>query len=183
MFQSININREPGMFIRCNVVEIIKLEVLRELVSAGAVTSARLLGQKGGYRAHVRVGGEEQVLANKLGKVRVFASTDSCINELARAGLTNFTVDVSGYEKALIRGSRKDLTTRAKRVTEALEYDEWFRARVKEALDDDAEGRANWTAHDDVWASIGRAAAAKVAERKATYTAKPKAKGKKKKDD
>ncbi|QWT21210.1 hypothetical protein KPL74_04145 [Bacillus sp. NP157] len=35
-----------------------------------------------------------------------------------------------------------------------LEYDEWFRSRVQEAFQDEAEGRSNWKDHDDTWAEL-----------------------------
>ncbi len=145
----------------------IKLENLRDLVSMGAVKTATILGQKGGYAVVTSMGMQERVLANKLGKVKMFATTDTAVKELHRLGLATFTVDVSKYEKGSLRPARTDVTRRAKEAAEALAHDQWFRAQVDEALDEEARGEATWHAHDDVWADVMAETSKLVQERDA----------------
>jgi hypothetical protein len=132
----------------------IKLENLRDLVSMGAVKTATILGQKGGFAVMASLGVQKRVLTNKMGAVRMFATTDTAIRELHRLGLSMFTVDVSNYEKGRVRARRPDVAAKAKEAAAALAHDQWFRAQVDEALAEEAEGKATWHAHDEVWASL-----------------------------
>lgn len=136
----------------------IKLENLRELVSMGVVKTATILGLKGGYVVMTNTGAQERILANKVGQVKKFATTDTAVKELAGLGLSSFLVDISGYEKGLLRAPRTDVTDRAKRVAAALEHDTWFRAQVNEALLQEEQGTATWHSDDDVWADVMKAA-------------------------
>jgi hypothetical protein len=141
-----------------NMAQTIKLENLRDLVSMGAVKTATILGQKGGYAVLANLGMQERMLANKVGQVKMFATTDTAVKELARLGLSSFVVDISRYEKGLLRAPRADVTERAKRAAAALEHDTWFRAQVEEALEKEKQGTATWHSHDDVWAAVREAA-------------------------
>lgn len=149
------------------MAQTIKLENLRELVSMGAVKSATILGQKGGYAVLATMGLQERILANKVGQVKMFATTDTAVKELARLGLSSFVVDISRYEKGLLRAPRTDVTDRAKRAAAALEHDTWFRAQVDEAMEQEERGVATWHSHGDVWTEVRKATAAMVAERDA----------------
>jgi hypothetical protein len=143
----------------------IKLENLRDLVSAGVVKTATIRGQKGGFSVRANMGVQERVLANKLGHVKIFATTDTAVRELARLGLLSFTVDISQYEKGLLRAPRVDVTERAKRAAVALEHEQWFRAQVDEALQQDERGLASLHGHDAVWAEVRKATAAVLANK------------------
>lgn len=151
----------------------IKLDNLRDLVAMGAVKSATILGQKGGYAVLASTGIHERLLANKAGDVRMFATTDTAVNELRRLGLSHFSLDITHYEKGSLRPPRPDVTRKAKEASEALAHDQWFRAQVDEALNDEASGQAIWHAHDDVWAMLEAETVQLVAERDAKKAAKP----------
>lgn len=153
----------------------IKLENLRDLVSMGAVKTATILGQKGGWAVLANMGMQERVLANKGGAVRMFATTDTAVRELHRLGLSTFTVDVSQYEKGRVRRGRPDVAAKAKEAAAALAHDQWFRAQVDEALTEEADGHATWHAHEDVWAALEAETAQLVRERETqTAPGKPK---------
>jgi len=171
------------MLIGCGLVEQIKVELLRDLAASGVVATAAILGQTGGYTVHVMVGAHERVLVNKRGQIRVFASADACLNELSRLGLTTFSIDISGYEKARIRSPRTDVSDRARRAAAALEYDEWVRARVQEAHSEEAAGLSDPRNHDDVWAALEAAAWRRVAESRAADVVQPTTKAKPRKKD
>lgn len=168
------------MLIGSHVTELIKLESLRDLIAAGLVTTATVLGQKGGYTVHVAVGNGERFLVNRAGQVRVFASIDTAVRELNGVGLTTVAVNVSGYEKGLVRAPRADLTLRARRVAEALEYDQWVRERVDEAMLDESLGRSEWKSHEDVWENVRRETARLMAERHGGGSVKANARTRKK---
>ncbi|MET0616606.1 MAG: hypothetical protein ABWZ54_02470 [Luteibacter sp.] len=144
----------------------IKLESLRELVSTGAVKTATILGQKGGYAVLADTGLHERVLTNKTGQVKMFATTDTAVKELARVGLSSFVVDISQYEKGRLRAPRTDVIDRARRAAAALEHDTWFRAQVEEALLAERQGTASWHSQDDVWAAVMEAAGRKASQAK-----------------
>ncbi|WP_052191457.1 hypothetical protein [Luteibacter sp. 9133] len=143
----------------------IKLDALRDLVSSGAVKTATILGEKGGFTVHADAGSSERVLTNRAGQVKMFATTDTAVRELARAGLSSFLVDISQYQKGLLRAPRTDVSDRAKRASEALEHERWFRAKVDEALQQEEQGVATWHEHADVWEDVKKATAAMVAKR------------------
>ncbi|WP_213949898.1 hypothetical protein [Luteibacter sp. dw_328] len=147
------------------MAEPIKLENLRDLISMGAVKTATILGQKGGFAVLASTGLQERILANKVGQVKMFATTDTAVKELARLGLSSFLVDISHYEKGLLRAPRTDVTERAKRAAAALEHEQWFRAQVDEAIQQEESGVATLHAHDDVWAEVKKATAATLARR------------------
>jgi hypothetical protein len=140
------------------MAQTIKLENLRDLVSMGAVKTATILGQKGGYAVLANMGMHERILANRAGQVKMFATTDTAVKELSRLGLSSFFVDISQYEKGLLRAPRTDVTERAKLAAAALDHDTWFRAQVEEALEKERLGTATWHSHDDVWAAVKEAA-------------------------
>lgn len=145
----------------------IKLENLRDLVSMGAVKTATILGQKGGFAVLANMGMQERILANKVGQVRMFATTDTAVKELARLGLSSFIVDITHYEKGLLRAPRTDVVERARRASAALEHEKWFRAQVDEALRQEEQGVASLHSHDATWAEVNKATEVMLANRTA----------------
>jgi hypothetical protein len=158
-----------------DMTESIKLENLRDLVNMGVVSTATILGQKGGYTVLTKVGAQDRILATKLGGVKMFATTDSAVRELTRLGLSSFLVDTSQHEKALLRAPRKDVTARAKAAAEALAYDHWVREQVEEALESEKNGTATWRTHDDVWNTVMIETRRLIAERDTAPKPKTKA--------
>jgi hypothetical protein len=168
-------NLSPVIYIGgADMTQAIKLENLRDLVNMGAVTTATILGQKGGYAVLAKLGAQDRILATKLGEVKMFATTDSAVRELVRLGLSTFLVDTSHHEKALLRAPRKDVSERAKAAAEALAYDRWVREQVGEALEQEENGTATWHSHDAVWKEVMAETQRLTAERDAVP--KPKAK-------
>jgi len=147
------------------MTQSIKLENLRDLVNMGAVKTATILGQKGGYAVLAKLGTQDRILANKVGEVKMFATTDTAVRELTRLGLSSFLLDTSGYEAGLLRAPRKDVSARAKAAKQALAYDQWVREQVDEALAEEKNGTATWHSHDDVWKDVLAETAQLVAER------------------
>lgn len=154
----------------------IKLESLRELVAAGAVTSATILGQKGGYAVMASIGMQQRPLGTKLGEVRMFGSTDTAVKVMRDLGVYQFKVDVTHFEAGRLRAARPDVAEKAKSAATALAYDRWFRGQVSAALDKDQRGETVWHEHDAMWDELEAQAAERVASKKkeaATAEAKP----------
>lgn len=141
----------------------IKLESLGELVAAGSVKSATILGQRGGYAVMARVGKQQRPLGTKYGAVRMFASTDTAIKTLRALGLSVFNIDVTHYKEGLLRAPRPDVTRKAEQIGAALAHDRWFREQVAEAIDKDKRGKTQWHDHDAMWDELEAHAAELVA--------------------
>lgn len=151
------------MLIGWNVIETVELEDVRDLVSAGAITTATILGQDDGYTVHVRLGNTERILVAETSQVWVFVSVDLALEILVGAGLSTFTVVAAAREKT---------RPEAFLAEDEREYVAWFRAQVREALKDEAEGRTVWRDHADVMNDVRKAVRAMVAERNAGMATK-----------
>ncbi len=151
----------------------IKMETLREMVSAGAVKAATILGQKGGYTVLASIGMQDRPLATKFGEVRMFASTDTAVKALRDAGLARFTLDVTNYQEGLLRAPRPDVRKRAQEATAALEHTRWMHDQVAPVLERVKSGKAALRGHDDVWSRVEAHARTRLAERAASPKAAP----------
>jgi len=156
----------------------IKLENLREMVEAGAVKSARIVGQKGGFAVVAHVGMQQRALGTKFGEVRVFSVADTAIKTLRDMGLMQFSVDVTHYQAGTLRAARGDTANRHRKAREALEHDKWFRDKVQESLDKTKNGSAVFIDHDEMWDRLEAYARSRVAERDAGKAKPAKAKRK-----
>jgi hypothetical protein len=137
------------------LAETVKLATARELVEAGAVRYARLLGQKGGYAVWLQVGATEKALATKQGRPRVFARLDRAAKLLRdELGVERFEVDASGYLPADVERRRPDRTLQLRAAHAAAEHDRWFRAQVQGTLDKIEGGQAKFSTHDEVFARL-----------------------------
>jgi hypothetical protein len=149
------------------MLQPIKLESLRELVSAGSVKSATILGQKGGYAVVASVGMHQRPLGTKFGDVRMFGSTDTAVKVLRDLGLFIFHLDVSNYEEGRLRAARPDVTLKAKEASQAVAHDRWFRDQVQPVMDKVEAGTAVLHDHDEVWNRMEAHAANRLSERAA----------------
>lgn len=133
----------------------VKLATARELVAAGAVRHATLLGQKGGYAILLRVGMKDQLLATKAGAPRVFAQLHRAAGLLRdELGVARFDVDTTHYEPGdMIR--RPDRRIARLQEREAIEHDRWFRERVGATL---AKGDKGYQSLDVVFDRLDKRA-------------------------
>lgn len=145
----------------------IKLENLRELVDAGAVKSAQIVGQKGGYTVVAMIGAQQRPLGAKRGGVRLFTAADSAIKALRELGLMQFSVDVTHYEAGRLRAVRADLLARHNKAREALAHDRWFREQVESTQGKIERGQGRWIEHDAFWNDLEVYAREQMASRDA----------------
>lgn len=129
---------------------IVKIETLRELIAAGAVRSATLLGQRGGYAVLVRAGMAERYLANKAGTVKLYARLDTAAKDLRELGLAEFGVNVVNFEPGRLRPARPDRVTGLKRAHQLAAHDAWFREQVQQTLAKVERGEGALLSHDEV---------------------------------
>lgn len=132
----------------------IKMETLRELVTAGSVRSATIMGQKGGYAVLASVGMQQRPLGTKYGKVRMFSTTDTAVKALREIGVQQFQVDVSHYEPGSLRPGRPDTVKRFKEAADVLEHDRWFRDQVQRTKAAIEAGTEPLIDSDTMWAEL-----------------------------
>ena len=82
-------------------------QTLRELVIGGFVTSATVVGQRGGYGVSIRQGTTESFLSTSRGEARLF-TLETAARFLRQIGIARFEVDASNYEPGRIRKPRPD---------------------------------------------------------------------------
>lgn len=91
------------------MAELIKVGPARDLVDAGAVKGAEIVGFPGGWLVRLRTGGRPRILATKLGAQRHFATVDSAVKVLRQLGLRTdaLLVDASRWEPVGLLGGRQ----------------------------------------------------------------------------
>ena len=82
-------------------------QTLRDLVAIGRVTSATVVGLRGGYGIAVRDGPVQRLLATSRGETRLF-TLEAATRFLRDVGLPRFEVDASNYEPGRLRKPRPD---------------------------------------------------------------------------
>ena len=155
------------------MLQPIKLETLRELIAAGTVKSATILGKSGGYAVLTSIGEQQRPLGTKFGTTRMFSTIDTAVRVMRELGVQRFQLDVTNFEKGRLRAARPDVAVKAKAARDALAHDKWFRAQVNEALAEDARGEATWHDHDAMWDQLEAETSQRLAERDGTPQSKP----------
>lgn len=79
---------------------VIKLATARELIDAGSVRNAGLIGQPGGYAVLLRYGMQERVIGTKAGTPRIFSRLEAAAKLLRELGIVRFDVDAANYAPA-----------------------------------------------------------------------------------
>ncbi|BCT69527.1 ParC family partition-associated protein [Nitrosospira sp. NRS527] len=84
---------------------VIEPKVLKELIAAGSVTSARVESGDKGLVIVVRIGMNERVVGVARGGLRYFQSLDGAASVLQGYGIMQFTVDIAHWvPKTVVRG-------------------------------------------------------------------------------
>lgn len=118
--------------------ETIDHATLTKLAEAGAVRSARVVGQPGGWGIVVKYGTAERALAaQRSQQVRLFRKFETLVGYLKGVGIVRFEVDTVNWDVAsLAAKTRPDTSAAMKKAHEAAAYDKWLKAEVQEAIDD-----------------------------------------------
>lgn len=78
----------------------LRLDVVRELASAGSVREAVVLGTSLGWNVIVKTGLNERVLMTQRGEVRRFGKLDTVAALLRENGIGHFRVEAADFEKS-----------------------------------------------------------------------------------
>ncbi len=132
--------------------ETIDHSTLSELVKAGAVRAAHVVGQPGGWSLRVKYGTAERALTTQRSRqVRVFRRMDTLVSYLKGVGILHFDVDAAEYEAEGGKTySRPDRAEAMRRAHEASAHDRWFRNQVDEALKEARDPKTEWVPHQVV---------------------------------
>ncbi|CAM5789530.1 antitoxin PaaA2 family protein [Castellaniella caeni] len=139
--------------------ETIDHHTLTRLVEAGAVRSATVIGQPGGWGVVVQYGMTERAIAVKRGPVRVWRRFETLASYLKDMGLNRYQVDAANYSPESPKAStpkRPDAAERMRRAHEAAAYDEWLRGKVEASRNDPRPSISN----DDMKAEFAKRRAA-----------------------
>jgi hypothetical protein len=125
---------------------------LSRLAEAGAVRSAHIVGQAGGWGVLVKYGMTERVLAAQRSReVRLFRNFETLVSYLKGIGIAKFEVDAVHYAAKDSTSGRKrpDSAAKMKHAHEAAAYDKWLRAEVGAAIMEADDPNTNWVSNED----------------------------------
>lgn len=120
------------------MAEMIDHTTLTQLVEAGAISGASIVGQTGGWAVLVKFGVCERSLsAQRSRKIRLFRKFETLVCYLKEIGIAHFDVDATSYDSGtLVTARRPDRALALKRAHEAAAYDTWLRNQVQASIDD-----------------------------------------------
>lgn len=118
--------------------ETIDHTTLTKLAEAGAVRSAHIVGQPGGWGILVKYGMTERALAaQRSQQVRIFRKFETLVGYLKGLGIVRFDVDAVNFDAdSLTTRTRPDTTATLKKAHAAAAYDKWLKAEIQEAIED-----------------------------------------------
>ena len=119
--------------------ETIDHTTLSRLAEAGAVRSAHIVGQNGGWGILVKYGMTERALAaQRSHQVRIFRKFETLVSYLKGVGIARFDVDAVNYDPESLKTTRNrpDRSEAMKSAHQVIAYDKWLKAEIQEALDD-----------------------------------------------
>jgi len=134
-------------------------ETVSQLVEAGAIRAAHVVGQKGGWGVLFRYGMTERPLAAQRGNVRVFKRFETIVSYLREMGIVQFDVDAARYDpSAALSDKAQSNAERAraqmKAAHQAAAYDKWFRAEIGAALVEADDPATVKVEHGDVTTAL-----------------------------
>lgn len=119
--------------------ETIDHTTLTRLAEAGAVRSAHVVGQAGGWGILVKYGMTERALAaQRSHQVRIFRKFETLVSYLKGVGIARFDVDAANFDADSLKTtrSRPDQSEALKRAHEAAAHSKWLKEQVQAAIDD-----------------------------------------------
>lgn len=126
--------------------ETIDHTTLLRLAEAGAVRSAHVVGQAGGWGILVKYGMTERALAaQRSQQVRIFRKFETLVNYLKGVGIVRFEVDAANFETQSLEASRRrpDQADAMRSAHAAAAYNKWLKEEIQAAIEDPRESVAN----------------------------------------
>jgi len=129
---------------------------LSKLAEAGAVHSAHVIAQEGGWEILVKYGKTEQVLtAQRSHQARIFRKFETLVSYLKGIGIDHFDVDTVNYDESSVSvRARPDQAAKLKNAHQAVTYDEYFRQKVQNAIADTRPGLSTVEARQKIDAAF-----------------------------
>lgn len=162
--------------------DTIDQKTLAGLIEAGAVRSAHVVGQRGGWGVLFKYGMTERPLATQRGHVRMWANFETLATYLRELGIVRFEVDAAQYDPDAPRSSAEE--SKAERARAQMKaahadaaYNKWFRETVSASIEEADRPGSKKVAHRDVAAAL---AAGDTSALRALAQGKPTAKTKRK---
>jgi hypothetical protein len=149
--------------------ETIDRATLVNLIQAGAVHEASIIGQPGGWEVVVRFGKARRALAVKEGHVRIFRKLDTLDSFLRGIGLPQYKVDGRQFDAQACKATRTNAAAsqRLKRAHEAAAYDKWFSAEIDQAIKHADDPATIWVSNEAVKTESAKRRAAWLKQAKA----------------
>lgn len=145
--------------------ETIDHGTLSNLIEAGSIRDAEVIGQPGGWSVVVNYGMSQRTLAARRGQVRLFRSFETLVEYLKGMGYVKLTVNTAGFDRASPKlRTRPDAAEHLRKAHHAAAYDAWFREQVDQAVQEADDSATEWVSGVDV--------SAKSAARRAAWRAK-----------
>lgn len=119
--------------------ETIDHTTLSRLAEAGAVRSAHIVGQNGGWGILVKYGMTERALAaQRSHQVRIFRKLETLVGYLKAIGIARFDVDAVNYDPVSLKVTRNrpDRSEAMKSAHKIVAYDKWLKTEIQEAIND-----------------------------------------------
>ena len=134
-------------------------ETVSQLVEAGAIRAAHVVGQKGGWGVLFKYGMTERPLAAQRGNVRVFKRFEAIVSYLREMGIVQFDVDATQYDpnaplSARSQSNAERAREQMKAAHQAAAYDKWFRAEIGAALVEADDPATVKVEHGDVTTAL-----------------------------
>lgn len=122
---------------------LVKLATARELVNAGAVKRAEVVGLPGGWAVHLQTGNQARVLSTKANEPRHFGTFESALKVLRDLGVAPdlLRVDSARWEAEGPASRRRPDRSAAMKLKEAdARYAAYLRESVEQARADTRPG-------------------------------------------
>jgi len=125
---------------------------LKQLVEAGAVRSATVVGQGASWSLIAQVGSNEKTLLSKSKKVREFKKFETIVKYLRGLGIVRFNTDIEKFDPAqkAMGIKRPDKAAVLRQAHASAEHDRWFKVQVQEALEQANSSDAVWIDQEEM---------------------------------
>lgn len=127
-------------------------DTLKNLVNAGAVSSATVVGSGAGWSLVAQIGNNNKTLLSKSKKIREFKKFETIVKYLKNIGIVRFYTDAEMFDpdQKAMSVKRPDKAKVLKEAYAAVVHDKWFREQVQSAIDYADSENAEWLSHDEM---------------------------------
>lgn len=132
--------------------ETIDQATLVNLVQAGAVHDANVIGQPGGWEVVVCYGKVRRALAIRRGEVRIFRKLDTLDNFLRGIGLSQYQVDSRQFDAKAFKSARtNDAASKRLKLAHdaAAAYNKFFDNEISQAIKEADDPLTKWVSSED----------------------------------